>query len=106
LRGLAVTSRQRVEGLADVPTFVEAGLPGVDVSLWFAVLVPSATPQPIVQRLHADIAKVVASPEYKAELRKRGFDAVASAPDDMAAFLDKDYLKFRALIQKLGLQVD
>jgi tripartite-type tricarboxylate transporter receptor subunit TctC len=106
LRGLAVTSRQRVEGLADVPTFAEAGLPGVDVSLWFAVLVPSATPQPIVQRLHADIARVVASPEYKAELRKRGFDAVASAPDDMAAFLDKDYLKFRALIQKLGLQVD
>jgi tripartite-type tricarboxylate transporter receptor subunit TctC len=106
LRGLAVTSQRRVEGLADVPTFAEAGLPGVDVSLWFAVLVPSATPQPIVQRLHADIARVVASPEYKAELRKRGFDAVASAPDDMAAFLDKDYLKFRALIQKLGLQVD
>ena len=106
LRGLAVTSRQRVEGLEDVPTFAEAGLPGVDVSLWFAVLVPGATPQPIVQRLHADIAKVVAGPEYKEALQKRGFDAVASTPDDLAAFLEKDYLKFRTLIQKLGLQVD
>jgi len=106
LRGLAVTSPQRVEGLPDVPTFAEAGLPGVDVSLWFAVLVPGTTPQPIVQRLHADIAKVVASPEYQAELQKRGFDAVASTPDALAAFLEKDYLKFRTLIQKLGLQVE
>jgi tripartite-type tricarboxylate transporter receptor subunit TctC len=106
LRGLAVTSPRRVEGLPDVPTFAEAGLPAVDVSLWFAVLAPSATPQPIVQRLHADITKVVASAEYKAELQKRGFDAVANTPDEMAAFLDKDFLKFRALIQKLGLQVE
>lgn len=106
LRGLAVTSPRRVEGLENVPTFAEAGLPGVDVSLWFAVLVPSATPQPIVQRLHADIAAVVASPEYKEALKKRGFDAVASKRDELAAFLENDYLKFRTLIQKLGLQVE
>jgi tripartite-type tricarboxylate transporter receptor subunit TctC len=106
LRGLAVTSQRRVEGLADVPTFAEAGLPGVDVSLWFAVLAPGATPQPIVQRLHADIAQVVAGPAYRAELQKRGFDAVASTPDELAVFLEKDYLKFRGLIQKLGLQVE
>jgi tripartite-type tricarboxylate transporter receptor subunit TctC len=106
LRGLAVTSPRRVEGLPDVPTFAESGLPGVDVSLWFAVLVPSATPQGVVQRLHADIAKIVASPEYSMELRKRGFDAVANTPDELAAFLEKDYLKYRALIQKLGLQVE
>jgi len=106
LRGLAVTSQRRVEGLESVPTFAEAGLPGVDVILWFAVLVPSATPQSIIDRLHADIARAVASPEYKAELRKRGFDAVASTPADLAAFLEKDYLKYRALIQKLGLQVE
>ena len=53
LRGLAVTSSKRVDGLPDVPTFAEAGLPGVDVSLWFAVLVPSGTPAAIVDKLHA-----------------------------------------------------
>ncbi len=106
LRGLAVTSQRRVAGLENVPTFAEAGLPGIDVSLWFAGLVPSATPQPIVERLHADIARVVASPEYKGELQKRGFDAVASKPDELAAFLEKDYLRYRALIRKLGLQVE
>src|ERR1700704_5150941 len=56
LRGLPGTAARRVEGLADVPTFAEAGFPGVDVSLWFAVLAPSGTPVPIVRKLNADIA--------------------------------------------------
>jgi tripartite-type tricarboxylate transporter receptor subunit TctC len=106
LRGLAVTAPRRVDSLPDVPTFAEAGLPGVDVKLWFAVLVPGGTPQPIIKRLHADIAKAVADPDYKTSLQMRGFEAVSNTPEQLAEFLDKDYLKFRDLIQKLGLQVE
>jgi tripartite-type tricarboxylate transporter receptor subunit TctC len=106
LRGLAVTAPHRVEGLPDVPTFAEAGLPGVDVKLWFAVLVPGGTPQPVIRRLHADIATAVADPEYKTALQTRGFEAVSNTPQELAEFLDKDYLKFRELIHKLGLQVE
>jgi tripartite-type tricarboxylate transporter receptor subunit TctC len=106
LRGLAVTAGKRVDGLADVPTFAEAGLPGVDVSLWFAVLVPSGTPAAIIKKLNADIAQVVADPEFKQALAVRGFEAVASSPEQLADFLDKDYVKFRDLISKLGLQVE
>jgi len=106
LRGLAVTASKRVDGLPDVPTFAEAGLPGVDVSLWFAVLVPSGTPASIVKKLNADIAQVVADPEFKQALAVRGFDAVSSSPEELAQFLDKDYVKFRDLIQRLGLQVE
>lgn len=106
LRGLAVTAPKRVDGLADVPTFAEAGLPGVDVSLWFAVLVPSGTPAPIIKKLNADIAQVVADPEFKQALAVRGFEAVASSPEQLAEFLQKDYVKFRDLISKLGLKVD
>jgi tripartite-type tricarboxylate transporter receptor subunit TctC len=106
LRGLAVTSRKRVAGLPDVPTFAEAGLPGVDVSLWFAVLVPSGTPAAIVKKLNADIAQVVADPEFKQALAVRGFEAVSSSPQQLAEFLDKDHVKFRDLIGRLGLQVD
>src|SRR5262249_36213709 len=65
VRGLAVTSSHRVQGLPQVPTFAEAGLPGVDVSIWFAVLVPGGTPAPIVRKLGADIAQVAADPEFK-----------------------------------------
>src|SRR5262249_24139553 len=106
VRGLAVTSSHRVQGLPDVPTFAEAGLPGVDVSIWFAVLVPGGTPPAIVGKLSADIAQVVADPEFKNALAVRGFEAQASAPEQLADFLDKDYVKFRDLIQRLGLQVE
>lgn len=106
LRGLAVTAGKRVDGLPDVPTFAEAGLPGVDVSLWFAVLAPSGTPAPIVKKLNADIAQVVADPDFRQALAVRGFDAVSSSPEELAQFLAKDYVKFRDLIQKLGLQVE
>ena len=106
LRGLAVTAGKRVDGLPDVPTFAEAGLPGVDVSLWFAVLVPSGTPAPIVKKLNADIAQIVADPDFRQALAVRWFDAVSSSPEELAQFLDKDYVKFRDLIQKLGLQVE
>jgi tripartite-type tricarboxylate transporter receptor subunit TctC len=106
LRGLAVTARNRVDGLPDVPTFAEAGLPGVDVSIWFAVLVPGGTPGAIVKKLNADIVQVVADPEFKQALKARGFEAMSSTPEQLAEFLDKDYVKFRNLIQKLGLQVE
>jgi tripartite-type tricarboxylate transporter receptor subunit TctC len=106
LRGLAVTAGRRVEGLPEVPTFAEAGLPGVDVSLWFAVLVPGGTPPAIIRQLNADIAQVAADPEFKKALAVRGFEARTNSPDEMAAFLEKDYVKFRDLIRKLGLQVE
>jgi tripartite-type tricarboxylate transporter receptor subunit TctC len=107
VRALAVTSTAgRVDGLPDVPTFAESGLPQVDYSLWFAILVPSATPPDIVKKLNADINKVVADPEYQKALKARGFEAKGSMPGELAAFMEKDYLKNRELILKLGLRVD
>ena len=106
VRALAVTSPARVDSLPDVPTFAEAGSPGVDVSIWFAVLVPGATPPAIIQKLNTDIGRAVADPEYKKALMARGFEARSSTPEELAAFMDKDYVKFRGLIQKLGLQVE
>jgi len=106
LRALAVTAGHRVEGLADVPTFAEAGLPGVDVSLWFGVLVPSGTPAAIVRKLNADVVRVVADLEFQQALKARGFEATGSTVEQLAEFMDKDYLKFRHLIGKLGLQVE
>ena len=94
VRALAVTSTEaRVDGLPDVPTFAEFGLPQVDYSLWFAILVPSATPPEIVKKLNADINKVVADPEYQKALQARGFEAKGSTPGELAAFMEKDYLK-------------
>jgi tripartite-type tricarboxylate transporter receptor subunit TctC len=68
--------------------------------------VPSATPADIVKKLNADINKIVADPQYQDALKIRGFEAKGSTSDELAAFLEKDYLKNRALILKLGLHVD
>jgi tripartite-type tricarboxylate transporter receptor subunit TctC len=70
------------------------------------VLVPSGTPATIVQKLNADIVRVVADPEFKQALKVRGFEATASTAEQLAEFMDKDYVKFRNLIGKLGLQVE
>jgi tripartite-type tricarboxylate transporter receptor subunit TctC len=107
VRALAVTSAaSRVDGLPDVPTFVEAGLPQVDYSLWFAILVPSGTPANIVRALNMAIAKVIADPDYQKALKTRGFEARRSTTDELAVFMEKDYVKNRNLILKLGLHVD
>lgn len=106
VRGLAVTSPTRIDSLSDVPTFSELGLPSVNNSLWFAVLVPSRTPPGIVKKLHDDIAKVVAEPDYRSTLAARGFEAQSSTPEQLARFLESDYVKHRDLIQKLGLKVE
>jgi tripartite-type tricarboxylate transporter receptor subunit TctC len=106
VRGLAVTSPQRIDSLSDVPTFAEAGYPGMDYSIWFAVLAPSGTPPAIIRKLHDGIAKAVADPDYRQQLRTRGFEAVSNTSEDMAAFLQKDYLRSKALIEKLGISVE
>jgi tripartite-type tricarboxylate transporter receptor subunit TctC len=106
LRALAVTSEKRVDSLPAIPTFAEAGLPGIDVSLWFAVMVPGATPPSIVKKLGAHIAQAVADFDYKKALEVRGFEARSNSSEQLAEFLDKDYIKFRDLIRRLKLQVD
>jgi tripartite-type tricarboxylate transporter receptor subunit TctC len=106
VRGLAVTSDKRLDSLPEIATFAEAGLPGVDVRIWFAVLVPAATPAEIVRKLNTDIVRAVADPDYRKALELRGFEAQSMRPEQLTAFLEKDYLKFRDLIAALKLQVD
>jgi len=106
VRGIAVTAPKRLDSLPDTPTFTELGMPKMDYSIWFAVLAPSGTPPAIRNKLHDDIAKAVADPDYQATLHTRGFEAVSNTPEQLAAFLDNDYVKLKALIEKLGLKVD
>jgi tripartite-type tricarboxylate transporter receptor subunit TctC len=78
----------------------------MDYSIWFAVLAPSGTPPAIAKKLHDGIAAAVADPDYRQTLHTRGFEAVSSTPEQLAAFLDKDYQRSKVLIETLGLKVD
>lgn len=106
VRGLAVTAPSRLDSLPDTPTFSELGMPSVDYSIWFAVLVPSGTPGAVIRKLHDDIAKVAADPDYRNTLHTRGFEAQSNTPEQLGAFLQKDYSKLKVLIERLGLKVD
>jgi tripartite-type tricarboxylate transporter receptor subunit TctC len=106
LRALAITAPRRVQNLPDVPTFSEAGLPTVDAVLWFAALVPAGTPPAIIKKLNADLIQAISDPEIKKALALRGLEVRTNTPEELGAFLEQDYLKFRDLIQKLGLKLD
>jgi tripartite-type tricarboxylate transporter receptor subunit TctC len=106
LRGLAVTGPHRVADLPDVPTFAEAGLPGVEVVLWFAATVPAGTPQPIAAKLRADLVQAVSDPEFKKALEARSLEVKTMTPEELSAFMERDDEKFRVLIQKLGLKIE
>ncbi len=106
LRGLAVTAPKRVPGLLNVPTFTEAGLPGVDVVLWFAALVPAGTPPAIVKKLHADLLQATSDPEFKKAIEARGLEVMTTSSEQLGEFMERDYVKLRDLIQQLGLKAE
>jgi tripartite-type tricarboxylate transporter receptor subunit TctC len=107
VRALAVTSSAgRVAELPDVPTFAELGYPQVEYTLWFSIVVPSATPPALIASLNAAINKVVAEPDFRRQVKLRGFEAKGGTPEELAAFMMKDYLKDRDIIQRLNLHVD
>ena len=106
VRGFAVTAPKRIDSLPEIPTFAEEGWPRMDYRLWFAVLVPSGTPVAVIKRLQEGIAKVGDDPDYRQQLHARGFEAASNTPEQMAAFLQDDFQKFKVLIDKLGLKID
>ena len=106
VRGLAVTAPKRVDSLPNVPTFTEEGMPKMDYSLWFAIEAPAGTPPAIIKKVHDDMAKVAADAAYQKALHIRGFEAQSDTPEQLAAFLERNYLQVKPLILRLGLQVN
>jgi tripartite-type tricarboxylate transporter receptor subunit TctC len=105
LRALAVTSRERTTSLPDVPTMAQAGLENYEVMNWFGMFVPSGTPQPIVNRLHAEAAAILATPETKQRLAAEGADPVASTPAQFAAFVKSELTKWAAVAKSANIQL-
>jgi tripartite-type tricarboxylate transporter receptor subunit TctC len=102
-RALAVTSRQRMAALPDVPTVAEAGISGYAPSGWLALLAPRGTPQPIVARLHQEIAAAIADPAVRDKFSELGAEAVATTPEELAKFISSEIAKWRDIITKAGI---
>jgi tripartite-type tricarboxylate transporter receptor subunit TctC len=107
VKALAVTTRERMADLPDIPTMYELGWKNLVTSSWQGVLVPSGTPRPIVDKLHAAIVKVLAEPEVQARMRKGGVIAVGSkSPEDFKTYMDVETAKWTKVIEENGLHSD
>src|SRR4051812_1831212 len=87
LQALAVSTSKRSASLPDVPTTVEAGVPGSDYTFWVGMIVPAATPAPVIKRLHDEVGKAVANPEVKDRLAKLGAEPMLMQPEQFNAYI-------------------
>jgi tripartite-type tricarboxylate transporter receptor subunit TctC len=106
LRALAVTGRKRVEALPDMPTMVEAGVPGYDATLWFALVAPAKSPSGVASRLNREIAEVLDAPDLKDLLAQQGLLAEAGPPEALTAQVRSDIAKWRDVIAKAGITAE
>jgi tripartite-type tricarboxylate transporter receptor subunit TctC len=103
LRGLAVTSAERFFSVPDMPTVAESGVPGFDVSSWFAFFAPAKTPRAIVDKLQADTAAVLAEPAIKDRIQHLGIKVQSSTPEQLAAHLKAEMDKWEPVIKAAGI---
>jgi tripartite-type tricarboxylate transporter receptor subunit TctC len=104
LRALAVTSSTRSSLLPDVPTMIEAGLPGFDASLYYGLAAPVGTPRPIIDKLNKALREALASDEVKKQLINDGTEITPGTPEDYVDFIDKDEKKWSQLIKSSGVE--
>ena len=106
LRGIAVTGKKRLSALPQVPTFNEAGLTGLSADIWQAILAPAATPRPIVDKLSAEIAKILAMPDIKEKMDGQGVEPYTSTPDQIDALMKADLAKYAKVIKVANIKLE
>ena len=106
LRALGVTTAKRSKTLPNVPTLAEAGLPGYEVSPWFAVFMPAATPKDIVAKVNAALLEAMKDPDVVKRFETIGAEPVGSTPEEMAQHLARESERWTKLIQERGIKLD
>lgn len=106
LRALATTGTRRSSLLPDVPTVAEAGVPGYVSIAWYGVVAPGGTPKAIVDRLNAEIAKALDTPELKQRLAELGSDPVHGTPEQFGAFIKSETVRWGKVVKESGATVD
>jgi tripartite-type tricarboxylate transporter receptor subunit TctC len=104
LRALAVASSQRPPGLESVPTFAEAGYPGVEASAWFGVFGPAGLPAAVVGRLNSEIVRILKTPDVSGKLAQQGYDPTPSTPAGLAQRVKSDLAKWSKVVQAAGIK--
>ena len=106
LRALAQTGAKRVPAYADTPTVAESGYPGFDVNSWVGLLAPAGTPRPVVDRLHAEVKKILDSADFAARLAEQGLAGIGNTPEQFAAVLRAEQDKWARLVTERKLSLE
>jgi tripartite-type tricarboxylate transporter receptor subunit TctC len=103
LLALASAGAKRASVVPDLPTMIEQGVPDFDVSTWFGLVAPAATPKPIVDKLAKAANDALRSDEVKAGFKKLGFDAIGGSPEEFEKFIDRELVKWADAAKAAGL---
>jgi tripartite-type tricarboxylate transporter receptor subunit TctC len=103
LKGLAVTSPKRSSHVPEVPTVIEGGVPGYEVSVWFGIAAPAGTPEPIITKLNTEIVKVLNLPDVKEKFAAQGVDVVGSTPTEFAAHIKSQMATWDKVVKDAGV---
>ena len=106
LRAIATTGAKRTPVAPDIPTVAEAGVPGYEVSTFYGVSAPAKTPRPIIDRLHAELVRVLNAPDVRERLQGLGADPVGNTPEQYTAFMQNEIAKWGKVIKAAGIKGD
>jgi tripartite-type tricarboxylate transporter receptor subunit TctC len=106
LRALAVTSARRSSFTPDIPSIAESGLPGYDTTAWYGIIAPARTPQFIVTKLNADVAKALESPEVKTGFANQSFEILSGSPEQFGALIKDELAKWGKVVKEAGMRID
>jgi len=106
LRPIAISGKTRVPALPQVPIFAEAGLPAFDIAGWTGLFAPAGTPKDIVDKISAEMARILTMPEIVERLVNQGLEPLISTPEQFAALLQSDMAKFAKLIKDAHIKVE
>ena len=106
LRVLAVTGKERLPSLPDVPTTAEAGYAGVNATSWFAVFAPAATPKPVIDKLTADLKKVVENPAFKQKAQEQGATADYMNPQQLGAMVKTEWSNWAQVVKSSKIEAE
>jgi len=104
LRALGVTTPERTPIAPDIPAIAEAGLKGFDMTNWYGMLAPAATPREAIAKLSAEVSRVLKLPDLTSRLADDGMTVVASTPEQFAEFLSRETAKFARVIEAAGIK--
>src|SRR5437763_9637839 len=106
LKALGTTGKSRSAVTPEIPTIAEAGVAGYEATIWLGLMAPAATPKPLLERLSAEVKKVIHSPDVKENWGKQGAVPMDMSPEEFGKFVRADIAKWAKLVKDTGMKVD